>query len=443
MRKPVRIIGWIVLPIGIIALAVFLFLSYRQVRAKSQLVHRDALVVLEIKSDHILRELASNAIWNPRSYFGATQDTSERTELQNLRPWNLGLSLPANIYFFSTAAIQDAYFSILEVNDVNRLQQVLSLIGLQLDSQADPSTTWSATSPSKALSAVGNGNHVVLAWSPTAQDDLADTMRQYMNSMGDDHFIEIATLAKDKPAGATGDVVFWQPKKEDFWSINFHAGHIELAAHMNDQENRFSNKPQGVTFPDDNILSMRLHADIRPWLSKHQAILRHQGMSWEDIEPYLGNYWELQWKDDAVLQADTIISYDYDENFEMVEQRALQTETVPYLSLSFKASPHLMSYLPEKMFYKFYKQQSGQLLKLTTAEQDNRFAELTLQKDVFYLRYRQPEIWQAPLPLPWWFTKIEQIMVTGTREKEAFINFSGSIDFKNEDIHPIKQLLTR
>ncbi|WP_166334288.1 hypothetical protein [Sphingobacterium chungjuense] len=442
MKRFVRVIGWILLPFGIVALGLVLFFSYRQMRSQSQWVHRDATAILEVRSDQIIRELAGNALWNPAAYFGGVSDTSANADLHKLRPWNLGVSMPANLYFFDMPAGSNAYFTILTIDNLSRLQQVLPIIEWQIDLPSDNSNLWSANTANKRFYIVGNEQQVVLAWNPKKTDEVVELMTQILTSQDD--LVEFATLKDKRPKSAKGDVVFWQLEKENFGSLDFIAGQLSVAGLLDDTERRFSKKAIGTTFPEDNILSIRLQADVRPWLAQHQEMLSAQGLPWQDIEPYLGNYWELQWKNEAVIQADTIITYDYDDNFEMVEKRELRNETVPAIKLSFMASPHLLSYLPEKMFYKFYKQQAGQLLLLSTdSQQAISSAELAPQTDLFYLRYRQPEIWEAPIPLPAWFEIIQEATVKGTRDAETVINISGTVQFKDAKLHPIKQLLDR
>ncbi|PVH25414.1 hypothetical protein [Sphingobacterium corticibacter] len=442
MKRFVRVLGWVFLPFGVLALGLVLFFSYRNMRSQSQWVHRDATAILEIRSDQIIRELAGNALWNPRAYFGAARDTAANTDLQKLRPWNLGISLPANMYFFDVPAGSNGYFSIQTIDDLSRLQQVLSIIGWQIDLPSDNSYFWSANTTNKSLFIVGNEQQVVLAWNPKKSDEVVELMKQILDAQAD--LIEISTIIDQRPTAAKGDIIFWQPAKDDFWSMDLSAGKLGVVGLLDDSERRFSNKPLGAAFPDDNILSMRLHADIRPWLAKHKDLLQAQGLPWQEIEPYLGNYWELQWKNEAVIQSDTIITYDYDDNFEMVEKRELRNETVPYLNLAFMASPHLLSYLPEKLFYKFYKQQAGQLLLLSTdSQQAISSAQLAPQTDHFFLKYQQPDIWQAPIPLPSWLQKIQKGTFVGTHNTETVINLSGTVEFKDANLHPIKQLVDR
>ncbi|MCL7987307.1 hypothetical protein M8998_05055 [Sphingobacterium sp. lm-10] len=440
MKRFVRVLGWIFLSLGLIALAIILFFSYRQMRSESQWVHRDATAIVEVKSDRIFRELAANALWNPSAYFGSERDTLADTVLQKLRPWNLGVSLPANVYFFSLPSGESSYFTILPVDDLPRLQQVLST-ALNTSLNVENSSNWCGRTEDKSLYVVGNERYVVLGWNPSKTDTIVEPMQQMLASQDD--FIEIATLKAGKPKEATGDIVFWKPGEASFWSMDFRAGEIVIAGLLGDADWRFSNKPVGAIFPENNILSVRLLADIRPWLAKHEDMLQAQGLPWKDIEPYLGNYWELQWKNEAVLQADTIITYDYDDNFEMVEKRELRNETVPDLTLSFMASPHLLSYLPEKLFYKFYKKQAGQLLILSTNNaRPAQGQELVPQTDLLYVRYQQPEIWNAPIPMPTWLQKIERADIAGTQGAEQTINVSGTFEFTNGNLHPLKHLLS-
>ena len=441
MKRFVRVIGWTFLSLGLMALAITIFFSYRQMRSQSQWVHREATSIFEVKSDQIFRELAGNAIWNPSAYLGSDRDTLADTVLQKLRPWNVGVSLPANIYFFSIPTGGSAYFSLLPVDDLPRLQEVLANI-LQVSFISDKPSNWSGHTENKKFYVLGNEEYVVLAWNPSKTDTIVEHMQQMLVSQDD--LIAISTIQESKPKDAKGDVIFWKPGQKTFWAMDFSAGKMIVTGVLTDADWRLSAKPVGTTFPEDNVLSVRLHADIRPWLAKHQEILQAQGLPWKDIEPYLGNYWELQWKNESVLQADTIITYDYDDNFEMVEKRALRNETVPDLTLTFMASPHLLSYLPEKVFYKFYKQQAGQLLMLrTNASQPAQGQELVPQTQIFYLRYQQPEIWNTPIPLPVWVENIHRANMTGTRRGEMTIDLSGTIAFTNEQLHPFMQLFAR
>src|SRR5690606_6431867 len=78
---------------------------------------------------------------------------------------------------------------------------------------------------------------------------------------------------------------------------------------------------------------------------------------------------------DITTQQDTIITYDYDADFNSVEKKEIQEIHVPVIENVWKGDTQLAAALPEKLLYRFYKDVQDSLIILST-KKDPEFTPL-------------------------------------------------------------------
>ncbi|MFD2598883.1 hypothetical protein ACFSQ3_07945 [Sphingobacterium corticis] len=438
MRKGVRIFGWVSLVLGFIALLVVLLFLYRNHRANQQLIPQTAEAILEVKADEIFRQLLGNAIANPTSYFAGKKDSAKDDRFEDLRPWNLGVDLPAKFYFFQIPQAPSSYLCFLKIDDLTRLKALLT-DRMQL-TWNDEGNNWSATNEDQKLVFAGNAEHAVLAWSSKKDNSNPSLIFELLDKT--ENMVPISDFLDSIPSNDRGQITYWQPHTANHWSISLKVGKASLEGVWSNDSWQFPEKTNAPALDNEAILSVALHADIRNWLAQHPEWLPSQDITWSEVSPYIGNYFEMQWKAGTVMQSDTVVTYDYDDNFEMVEKQELREEAVPNLTLSLMASPHLLTYLPEKMFYKFNRGQNGQLLELSTSPTSLKTPRPFVENDAhFVLKYREPNLSeQQHLPIPTWLQIYRSVDITGESTKAHTIRISGEMLTANQNLHPIKQL---
>lgn len=78
------------------------------------------------------------------------------------------------------------------------------------------------------------------------------------------------------------------------------------------------------------------------------------------------DYVDLFISSDITTQQDTIITYDYDADFNSVEKKEIQEIHVPVIENVWKGDTQLAAALPEKLLYRFYKDVQDSLIILST-----------------------------------------------------------------------------
>ncbi|MGO3654923.1 MAG: hypothetical protein ACTJFN_11190, partial [Sphingobacterium sp.] len=151
--------------------------------------------------------------------------------------------------------------------------------------------------------------------------------------------------------------------REGNWlGVDFKPGEAILAGRMKSSYLNLPSQSRGSEGANSDILYMHLNTDLKRFLPKLQQRIGNLGLPLDRLDSYLGNYIEIRLGGNQVVQTDTIISYDYDENFDMIESETRQETIVPELNVRMKASPHLLAHLPEKMIYKFHKDSQNGLV---------------------------------------------------------------------------------
>lgn len=84
------------------------------------------------------------------------------------------------------------------------------------------------------------------------------------------------------------------------------------------------------------------------------------------------NYVDLQVRAGTTAQHDTIITYGYDDEFNSVEQREIQTLRVPIIESVWLGSPQLSDLLPTTFFYQFHTAQHGDTISMSTTSTPTR-----------------------------------------------------------------------
>ena len=231
--------------------------------------------------------------------------------------------------------------------------------------------------------------------------------------------------------------------KKDNWAIvNFQNGRFDIDAFVKSSLLGFPSKPDQAAIPEDNVFYMALNSDLSLILKDKEAELEKLKLPVDSIYKYVGNFAAIELKNKEVLESDTIITYDYDDNFEMTEKKEINQVEVPSLTFQVMASPHLLGYLPEKMFYKFGKDFHNGLIRLSTDPVSlGNNKELQPSSNVFVMSYQKKPV--AAKYLGWLpnYDKILKGEVNGIAEGTNGLRLKGGFDLENPAINSFYQII--
>lgn len=422
--------------IAILAISFFVFKYYRTSKAENFKIPENTASVIRLNVDDLLVKMFKNSLSNYSEYYGSKKDSSSVEDKPKL--WNIGVHIPAKLYMFSLSDTSYQYYSVLEVSDKAKLQAFLEReLGLSQDSVVQSLEKGQDLYAKKHVQVLLDDHKLVFS---LGKDYQPETMLSLLKADQGD-WVYANGLGKNVSEIQEADMSFVD--KKDNWAIvNFQNGRFDIDAFVKSSLLGFPSKPVQATIPEDNVFYMALNSDLSLILKDKEAELEKLKLPVDSIYKYVGNFAAIELKDKEVLESDTIITYDYDDNFEMTEKKEINQVEVPSLTFQVMASPHLLGYLPEKMFYKFGKDFHNGLIRLSTDPAAlGQNMELQPSSNVFVMSYQKKPV--AAKYLGWLpnYDKILKGEVNGIAEGTNGLRLKGGFDLENPAINSFYQII--
>lgn len=423
--------------IALIAISLYLFLKVREQRSKNMLVHSESEYVMRVSVDKILSDIAWNAIMNPGYYL--TKDTTSSTTRDSVKSSDLGLHIPASIYLFALKDREATWYTMLAVDDEHKLQTFIRqrVVGDSIAIEREGDNWWISGKEGR-ISVYGDSKNVLVALSLEKTDKKQDMMELWNQRV--DQMVPISTVSDFKLDNSSADIQWQQRGVSTSGILSFNQGMIASELSLANSVLRLPSEAQARVLPTSNVLSVYCKADLRPLLTKYKDNLKRYNIPVDTLARYYGGYLDVQWRSEDVVQMDSVIAYDYDDNFNRIEKKELREESVPNLLFTFSASPHLTSYLPERLFYKFYKTMDGDQIGLSTDAQVKNNYPYHRTDHALHISYQQNEAVQRYLGWIPLLDNIEQISISGRGQGQAN-SFDGKVVLSERKIHALYQLL--
>src|SRR5690606_11992893 len=97
-------------------------------------------------------------------------------------------------------------------------------------------------------------------------------------------------------------------------------------------------------FADSNAVSLWIQDSLTGFLSGRQFDIGGHALHGDSLLYHYKGHIVLEWKG-TVIQQDTIVNFDYDDNFELVETQEVVDKSVPEIYCSVLADAGLTDYL--------------------------------------------------------------------------------------------------
>lgn len=418
----------------------WIFFSVRNTKSLDAQVHKDSDVLIQISVDRLLKELVANAIIHPLTYFGS--DTSKATEdrAKRINIWEAGWRVPARILFFSTPKDTSVFYSVQKISDIERFRKfALQSLDIHVDSLQDPTDLSYLVSRDKRVALLSHEQSFILSIGVSTRDRRERMEHLLANESGD--LVQIGAIANTDFLESKADILYNNLYDSTVVKADFENGKIQLEGMLYSTLWKANARPRKRKLSEHNILNVMLDADLRPLMQKYQSTLENLKIPVDTLQRYFGGYIDMEWKQEDVIQTDTIIAYEMDDNFEMSEKKELREESVPNLQVTVKASPHLAGYIPEKIFYKFTKRIKGDMIALATAA-DFQLQEQLVNNDTYFyfvLQHLENEkLLLDRLSIP---EQIHKIEMGATYVAPHISSISGQITFTKSEIHSLYQLI--
>ncbi len=351
MKKTILIVG------GILAAAiaaVLVFYYSRKDRSMQQYVHAQSVSIVAVAVDDLLIDHISQ-------FFKTGSSDSSQSDQQQLFKtiWNAGVHIPAHFFFFNLPDDQATFYSIQKITDAGKWQKFI-----------DRYTAVTDTGRSDSLLHIGK--HIAIR-----------PLDKYI-------LIRIAANNESKTTSAPllENPAQWKKVSETngftqerlshhlaYWHTD---GKLSIYADIDDQQARLSGEWNLDSLPAQKPYVRHVNHDAAALHFWTSGSLRELPLLNSLLTKITGNethvpenaldYVDLLVSNQEVAQADTSITYEYDEDFNPIAQQTITEQHVPLIESLWKVDPLVAQQLPRKMFYNFYLGQENNLTWLSTQQ---------------------------------------------------------------------------
>ncbi|MFC3559590.1 hypothetical protein [Pedobacter jamesrossensis] len=445
MKKFLKITAVIVLSLLIFFVGTF---KYRQYQANQFLIPKNANAVVKISVDEIYKTLAANIIANPVYYFKS--DLKKDSTNKNDKFYN-GLKIPASLYFYNIAgAPSTTFFSRFQIKNVKDFENFLRNT-LHLEIAKEIGNINIAKSKLGNFSICYNSKAAALA--------LATQIENYepilLDILNEKNFIKTSDSQFKKILTRKEHLAF--SNKENSGWINFNNGVINFCNEFITNE----------VIPLSSIKHRKLseNATIGFWLNANfksidKKVYKYKNFSLEkdSLLKYYNNNIDFEWTN-SIQQTDSVITYEYNDDFEKVEKVSLKKRNIPLFSLNFSTKQNgFKNYLAKQglvnldsnilnkntfPLYKVFIKTDANNINFSTAKEQTVNTDKVSSDDFFYLNIDFIRLnKQLEIPIVTNYFKIlKRLEVKGKAIDQDKANLQGKLELKNEDINSLYQIL--
>jgi len=411
-----------------------LFLAYRYNKSYNDVIHKNANSIIKINVDGIYKSIAVNFLQNPGYYLSKNDKTDKLAEAKN------GLSFPSNIFLFTVNGMaNDTFFGSIPLSNINDFRNYVKRKWSIGKFEIKDGLLMGKNQNQKITVAIFK-NRIAFSYSNKNESTfsiLKDLLKRE-NILSKDH------IAVSKLKNNTDHLFYLYGKTEIF--ANFNAGNISIGGllpqlHHNQQE---------IQFNPQSAVQFYINAPIQNF-GKVNFQIDNYSLNLDTISKYYNGLATFELIK-ATKQSDTVITYEYNDDFEKVEQVTVKNVMVPEMVFTLKSNGiGLANYLKrggildynnvlnKKVFplYAVYANYNNQKFSLSTIKKIKQQA-LQKSKGPFYLKINFDELRQHnELKLiTSYFISLKKMQINTDNKNRL----NGLIEFKDKDIISLLQL---
>lgn len=425
-------------------ISVYGYLQFREYRSYQNRIHKDAGLVFKINLDGIFQTMSADFLSNPGYYLseGKKEGNSPR-----------GISLPANIFVYTLRSKSTGtYFCTLPVADSAALRPYLKRIFKIKSYQRAETGIIKGTSADQKLTVVYDAKNLAMAYSfkkEAVTEVLNDLLEQ--KNMMDAAAPEMTALKKAK-----GHLS---------WNFNTYSGSLNFKDGQALVDCTFPISDLGIpeqtgyrnSFAKDVALKVWLNADLKAFLAHKEFNFKTFNLQSDSLLKSYAGYVALELGKN-IIQQESVVTYEYNDDFEKVAKTTLKATAVPHLKLSFSGNPgQTLQYLKAKNVINSTGQLSKEffpLYQVFSSRQDGGWQLSTKEGDGFqtdlvkspYFFFAEADLnrikaqKQFPL-LNSYFGPFTHLKLTAIKVDAQKGRLQGRIDFKRKNVNSFSQLI--
>lgn len=302
------------------------FLKYQDHASYKNVVHQDAELIIRIDRNQLIRKIGLNALTNPGYYFRADEDDS--LDIEEEESLGNGFDTKANIFIYSLKEAPLTFYSTFEVTDTAALKAFLKNKLSIAEFVDNTAYTYGHAFGGKLLAAYNNSSLVVVY-----SFDKTHSQRAIEDIISKKRFLKPNHPLLDGLKEYDDDVVLMSDGHVG--RLSFDNGKIVLAAALQMQDYfKIPDQPVVAGWDTRSAFQLSLSGDISPVIGRDYMV-NEINIPLDSILYHYHGYLDFAISGSTV-QSDTIITYEYNDDFEKIETKSLREKEVPGVKLRLK-----------------------------------------------------------------------------------------------------------
>ncbi len=419
------------------------YLQIRQYNSYKNTIHKQANAIIKINTDKIIRSLTVDFLTNPKDWL-----KPKKKELPKIKN---GINIPANIFIYNVShKLYDTFFCTLELSDSLLFKNFISKkLGIQSFKKINSSTVIGVTKSGK-ITVAYTADVMAIAFS-AKKEKVTDILMEILNgkNMLSDTDQRIGKLKE-----SNDHITYIQ--NHSYGGLNFTDGEVLLNASIASPAGFIAAEAvQHSQFPKESSIKMWMGANFKPNGKSPIFNINEYTFHLDSLLGYYKGYTEAVLVG-SVTQQDSVITYEYNDDFEKVEKKTVASKQVPGMYFSFKSDATALSnYLQNQEaiqpnglinknlfpLYTLHASVDSDYLQVSTAKVSSLSTKKEHSDFFFFLSVdfnRLKKEKQFPI-LNTYIQKLSSLELKAQKKKKM-IHLLGSVSFTDKETNAFRQM---
>ncbi|WP_103069228.1 hypothetical protein [Aquimarina sediminis] len=443
----------IVITTALLILLVVFVVLYKnwQRQAYKEVVHADATTIIKVDVNELMKTLAWDFVGNMEYYSSKEEDS-----ISGEKSDGKGINIPASVFLYTVPKASNTIFCTLKISDSTQAISYLSKT-LGASHEVKREGFYQKTNKKKTISIAQLDKTVVIALSYKKEDvsKVFEEILIHKKYMVPTHHLLQQLINEEHHISIAG-------RKEMMLHLDGKDGVIELTGSFNNSSEIIFNKSSKVpSFSNNKCIQMYMSGKPKNKLSLSKIFGKE--INWgtttlatDSITQHFNDLITFQ-LGGTTFQKDSIITYEYNDDFEKVPVVSLKEKTVPNMSLSITADStntierYLKNsrvidknqFVKEIPFYQFYAaQKENKFIVSTSKEFSLPFQKTEMSTDFFRIQVHIDQlIKENHFPIiNSYISSMNSIDIKAKNNDTKTIHLEGIITFKERTINAFTQI---
>lgn len=423
------------------------FLMFRNYTSYKNVIHKDANKIVKIHVDGIIKSMAYNAIKNPSYYYNNSKKDKDTIDEPDKK--GKGFGIPANVFLYTIKGKSEStIFTSFKISNAKDFKDYLKNEHSIYDSHTLKSITVAKSKDENVLVAY-NDKQCVIAYNPNK--DMVDNV--FTDVLSDHKTLRHDNTLFSKLKDTDAHISFIA--HDDVATINFNDGAVVIKGNIL--------LPEHIKIPTETTLpqfsdhsSVTFYMNMLSTKTQKKVTFKSFDIELDSINRYYKGSFALETAG-STTQIDSIVTYEYNDDFEKVEAYTLSEKQIPEITVQLSAnSKGLMNYLENtniinsgmlnKAAFPLYQvkidttamglQASTNLVKSLPTKRLSHTECFALNVDFEKLKEQN----QFPIITPF-LGNLIHLKLKGSTTSGSNLQVEGKVQLKNENINAIAQLI--